>query len=69
MSSDTRAINQGRAQALDWNDRLKASTALEHEASACSTQQGTNFAAAKAPFKQQLAASQANDEQSLRARK
>ena len=65
----TTALAQAHAQAADLGDRLKASVAAEHKASARSNQQATSLADLSARLQQQLDSSRANDErlsQSLR---
>ena len=53
-SDITAAIAQAQAQLSDLDDRLRASTALEREASARSAQQATSLAAMEARFQQSL---------------
>jgi len=65
----TTALAQAHAQAADLGDRLKASVAAKHKASARSNQQATSLADLSARLQQQLDSSRANDErlsQSLR---
>ena len=58
---NTQAIEQVRVQALDLDDRLKASIASEREALARSSQQATSFASTEARYQQQLASLKAHD--------
>ena len=55
ITDNTQAIEHVRAQALDLDDRLKASIALEREALVRSSQQATSSASTEARYQQQLA--------------
>ena len=61
-NAHTTALAQAHAQVAELDDRLKASVALEREASVRFNQQATSLVESAARLQQQLASSRANDE-------